>query len=125
MLCPYLLVPAALAPLAGAASLVHSGHHHVHSKGQPQRGVEDLACGFTNPLAGSRGLKSVQRLRATDADLVKREKHEPVIVAVNLHAGLPSNATDNYVSEGQLREQFRVLEKECMSNVCPPSHKFD
>lgn len=62
-------------------------------------------------------MKTVQRLKSAEADLLKRE-HEPVRVAVNLHAAVPSNATDDHVSEKQLHKQFDVLKQECMCFSC-------
>lgn len=107
------LLAAALVPFAGAAGL--GLQPRSPAKSYSRRDTPDQACGFTNPVSGSRGLKTVHRLQVSD-DLPRRKEHEPVIVKVNLHAGLPSNATDDYVSAEQLYRQFEVLKKECKLN---------
>ena len=124
---PRAVMAAAFAPLAAAAaaSVSHSRMHAVADQDLHDRDVEmwrtsDTICGFTNPHQGSRALNTVQRIQsAEDADdmLIKAQKTEPITVVVNLHAALPANVSDSYVSEEQLQKQFRVLQEECTSHV--------
>lgn len=125
MLFPRAVVAAAVAPFAAAAA---AGSHHrmhaiAHQEDLHNRAVEmwrtsDAICGFTNPHQGSRMMSTVQRIQsAEDADdiLIKAQKTEPITITVNLHAALPANVSDCYVSEKQLEKQFRVLQEECTS----------
>jgi len=114
-------VMAALAPVAAAAAAAsHARMHAVAQQDIHDRAVEmwrtsDTICGFTNPHQGSRALNTVQKIQsAEDADdnLIKVQKTEPITVMVNLHAALPANVSDSYVSEEQLQKQFRVLQEE-------------
>jgi hypothetical protein len=122
MLFPRAVVAAAVAPFAAASSHTHMhklAHQDLHDRAVEMWRTSDAICGFTNPHQGSRALNTVQRIQsAEDADdiLIKAQKTEPITVMVNIHAALPANVSDSYVSEEQLQKQFRVLQEECTSH---------